>query len=105
MTMRIVGVKYNKMLAAMRAVVDFLGGPAAVNAKAEENKFTQRRKLWDLWHIASDNMQYDDTHPWFVSGRWKRIIPQDTTFDMYSGGDCDSHIETALKQIGKELGL
>jgi hypothetical protein len=104
-TMKIVAAKYAKMLAGMRAVVDHLGGPAVVNDKAHTSGFSETRSLWDLWHIVSDNLKYDDSHPWFISGRWTRLIPQDATFDVYSDGANDSHIETALKRIAKELRL
>ena len=101
MVMKIKGDKYATMLAAMRAVVDYLGGPATI----KQGGLGQMALLWTLWNIASDNLRYDDTHPWFKNGKWKRVIPQNASFDMYSDDDNDRTIETALKAIGRELGL
>lgn len=33
--------------------------------------------MWLLLSIVSRNRAYDDLHPGFVSGAWKRILPYD----------------------------
>jgi hypothetical protein len=101
--MKIFGTKYEKMKAAMRAVIEFAGGPASV--KAAYAKLSPARMLWDTWHSASRNLLYDDNHPAFKSGQWSRVHPHDLHFDLWSDDVNDRHIETALKHLGKELGL
>jgi transposase len=103
--MKIKGTKYATMLDAMRAVVDDYGGPSAVKAAQAERQWTDMAVLWNLWHVCQRNLSYDDTHPAFAQGVWKRIIPQNTAFDMYSDDDNDTHLATALRKIGRELGL
>lgn len=106
--MRVKPQKYEKIKNAIRAVADHYG-PA--NVKADVGKevngkpLTPMGMMWALFTVADRNMRYDDTHPHFQSGRWVRIIPTDPSFDMYSDGDNDQHLATALKKIGKELGL
>jgi hypothetical protein len=102
-TMKIVGSKYETMKAAMRAVVEYAGGPAPV--KAAYAKLSSGRMLWDLWHAASRNLLYDDSHPMFANGRCSRVHPHEPHFDLWSDDVNDRHIETALKHIGRELGL
>ena len=84
-------------------MVENEGGPAPV--KAIYAKLTQMRMLWDVWHVASHNLLYDDNHPAFSNGLWSRVHPYEPHFDIYSDNVNDRHIETALKQIGRELGL
>jgi hypothetical protein len=86
---------YNKMLAALRAVVEDKGGPTGAGRGLSN--------LWQLWWIANDNLLYDDNHPYFKSGHWKRIVPHDPQFSLRDYND--SHIETAIKRAGKELGV
>lgn len=61
---------------------------------------------WKLYHVAIDNLQYDDDHPFFQNGRWDRIIPYIGPFqkELYNYLN-DAHIDTALRQIQKQLGL
>jgi hypothetical protein len=101
--MKINGVKYDTMKNAMQAVVNHFGGASAVKEFYKHK--TSDGMLWALWHITSDNMRYDDTHPNFRFGLWTRIIPQNPSFDMYSDNHNDVHIATALRKIGKELGI
>ena len=66
-----------------------------------------RKSLWELWYIAFDDLTYDDTHPYYVSGRWTRIVPHNPDFAKGFGAAQykDAHITTALKRIAKELNL
>lgn len=61
--------------------------------------------LWQLFHMAYDNLQYEDTHPFFQQGRWTRVYPYTPSFKLYENGLNDDHIATALRSISKELGL
>jgi hypothetical protein len=101
--MKINGTKYDTMFHGMQAVVKHLGGPVAVKATFEA--LTERRMLWDLWHTVDKDLRYDDAHPNFQSGGWIRVIPQNPTFDVFSDGVNDAHIETTLRRIGQELGI
>jgi hypothetical protein len=100
---KIHGAKYATMLAGMRAVVEYYGGPAEILATYADGNVT--RMLWSLWNRVDENLRYDDSHPAFQSGHWQRILPPNPSFDMYSDGDNDTHILTALKRIGRELGI
>ncbi len=101
--MRIKAQQYDTMRVALKAVVDHAGGAEAVRKQYATK--TMGRLLWDLWHVAEDNLRYDDTHPGFANGHWPRVFPHNPSFDLYANGVNDSHIETALRKIGKELGL
>ena len=98
--MKITGSKYETM-AAVKAVVEYAGGPAKV--KAAYAALTEKRLIWDLWHAASANILYDDAHPRFALGMCTRVYPHDPNFDLWSDGVADAHIETALYKIWREL--
>jgi hypothetical protein len=102
--MKVKGQKYNTMLAAMRAIIEHYGLKVIRNRYAGSG-LTCRRMVWDVWRPAHNNLQYDDTHPFFANGTWTRITPHVAGFDMYSEDTHDTHIETALKRIALELGL
>jgi hypothetical protein len=101
----------NKMRAAMKAVVEQLGGVEGWNSSRLQRRnigHTDTRILWDTWHRASNNLMYDDKHPMFAPGRIVRCIPHDPEFNMnalYAPGVNDSHIESAIFAIAEELGL
>ncbi len=104
--MKINGTKYATMTAAMRAVVETAGGAARVREHFAASGLTTLRMLWDVWNGADRNLRYDDSHPAFASGQWTRAYPQDAGFNLYADPSVnDTHIETALKKIGRELGL
>lgn len=55
-----------------------------------------------------DSLQYDDNHPFFADGTWKRYAEHQENFDLYLDNGqtlCDNHINTALKRIAKELNI
>lgn len=61
--------------------------------------------LYALLNIVSRNRAYDDNHPFFQNGKWKRILPYDgrNYCFYYDDNTNDSHVETLLKSIKKEL--
>lgn len=63
------------------------------------------KTMWDIHAIVSRNRAYDDNHPNFKSKAWKRFLPFDgrNYCWYYDAGLDDSHVETALKKIRKEL--
>jgi len=112
--MKIHPIIYKLMFAAMKAVVENLGGAAKVNADLQDQikkqgsnpHKTSIGNIWNIWHSASDNLMYSDAHPLFQNGKWTRVYPQHPGFDPYAAGNVnDNHIETALKAIAKELGI
>jgi hypothetical protein len=100
--MKITGRKLDTMRRAFGAVANHVG-IAALRQNAAKHGHSQTRLLWDVWHEASSQLRYDDTHP-----RWRtrtRCVPCDVSFDAYTDGCADSHIETALRVIAREVGL
>lgn len=66
---------------------------------------TLKRMLFDLLYFTTYDLMYDDTHPAYQNGR-VRINPHVPGFDIYEKDSLnDEHIFTALKKIGKEIGL
>lgn len=96
--MKIKGEKYNTMFAAVKAVIEFCGMEKFKNGVTTAD-------IWLVWHYAWNNIQYDDSHPFFISGRWTRVFPYNADFQLYSDGDNDDHIITALKRIFRELDI
>jgi hypothetical protein len=63
------------------------------------------KAMWQLLSILSRNRAYDDTHPGFASGTWKRVLPFDGReyCFYYAGGASDEHAATLLRAAKKEL--
>lgn len=100
--MRIKGEKLRVMETAFAAVVKKIGKEALLTYFSSSSN---RLMVWDIWRIAWRNLQYDDSHPLYQNGTWQRIVPPNLSFDLYSDGDNDTHIETALIHIAKKCGL
>lgn len=98
--MKIQGQKYEKMKAAYTAVVNHIGLEVIKNWLKDHS---ETLVIWSIWWKANTNLTLDDNHPTFV--RQKRILPYDASFNMYSNGENDNHIKTALKKISRELGV
>lgn len=60
--------------------------------------------VWGIYHRILEDHAYDDEHPSYKAGR-KRVCKYDgrSTQYWYKKGYDDSHINTALKKIKKEL--
>lgn len=66
---------------------------------------TGLKTMWKLLDIISKNRAYDDSHPGFASGAWKRVLPfdgRDYCF-YYADGANDTHVQTLLRHIQKSL--
>jgi hypothetical protein len=63
------------------------------------------KTMWQMLGILSRNRAYDDTHPGFASGQWKRVLPFDGReyCFYYAGGANDDHAATLLRAAKKEL--
>lgn len=97
-------VLYTKMFNAFKDVMEYHGGANAIKQAEQQAGLTRKRTIWDIWHSASDNLRYDDNHPRYR--KLKRILPYDASFNLYEDDSVnDSHIETALNHIAKQLGL
>lgn len=93
---------YEKMKTAMELMINSFGGSQKINERfANKSRIT---KLWSIWNAASFDLMYDDTHPAYR--KKQRVVPYEEGFNVYNDDDInDSHIETALKKIGTELGI
>lgn len=104
--MKMTKTRYSLLKAAMRAVAEYYG-PAVLIEYAEARN--EKQMIWLLHLKATDQLQYDDTHPFFVNGTWQRIYPHQPGFKMYTDDNGaslnDTHIGTAIFRIGRELGL
>ena len=99
--MRINGQKLATMKAAMTAVLEYFGKAAVASRIANSDRTII---AWNAWNIASDHLRYNDTHP-AILRRLRELVPQDPTFDAYSNGDNDSHIQTAILKILRDNGF
>ena len=61
--------------------------------------------LWTLLRKVSTDRAYDDSHPGFSSGKWKRVLPYDGRgyCFYYIDGANDKHVETLLKATLRQL--
>ena len=80
------------------------------NLLAYAKTMTEEAFVWKLWNRVSDDWRDDDNHPRFQNHpgfkAHVRINPhKDRMWSIYNLGLNDSHIETALKRICKELQL
>ncbi len=66
---------------------------------------TGLKGLYNLLYIVSENLAYDDNHPFFVNKKWPRILPYDGRdyCYFYENGANDSHVETLLKKIKQNI--
>jgi hypothetical protein len=101
--MRVKAAKYQVILAAMRAIIEHVGKERIWQSYLRES---DERMVWDCWHKIHYDLLYADTHPAYQPPHNRtRVLPQNTNFDMYSDGDNDRHIGTALMKAARELGL
>jgi len=105
--MKIKGEKYEIMNDAIEKFVDHHSKEKVklFLHNAHLQKGAIRGAIWRIWHEVEKNLLFSDEHPAFKNGTWIRIIPYNTNFKTYSNEDCDSHLETALKKILKDLGV
>ena len=63
------------------------------------------RDMYFLLDRVSIQRSYDDFHPGFQNGTWKRILPcdgRDYCF-YYEDGANDDHVSTLLRHVKKKL--
>ena len=62
-------------------------------------------RAFEILNVVSRDHAYDDSHPAFVSGQWRRVLPFDgRKYCFYYVDDAtDNHVRTLLKYVIKEL--
>lgn len=92
---------YNSMKNDFKEVINKTGFDF-VNA---DHGKTGLRVMYLILNKISHDRAYDNSHPGFKQGAWKRILPYDgRKFCFYYVEGCnDTHVATALKNIKKEL--
>ena len=61
--------------------------------------------MYRLYNQATYDLQFDDTHPAFAEHGRKRRVRYNPEFVLYPPGCNDSHLDTLLKYVAKEIGL
>lgn len=89
------------LTADIRAVADHY----KVDIATADGGKTGLKTMYGLLDIVSKNRAYNDSHPGFASGHWKRILPYDgRNYCWYYENECDdSHVATLLKRIKSDL--
>lgn len=103
--MKITAEKYAEIRDGIKTIVDGVG---LETIKMHYAGKTVGRIMWDLFSALWFDKQFDDNHPSYVQGVKRRILPQtDPNWlnNLYNSGINDSHIETALKKVAKELNI
>lgn len=98
--MKMTPQRYDELKTGIKQIVDHYGRQNLGTPKSPTSL------LWKLFHAVTEDFQYHDDHPLYRQR--SRILPhQDDHWlnKMYASGLNDTHIETALKRIGKELNL
>ncbi len=96
--------KYAEIKEGIRQIVDH-HGKAKIQDGFKGKSITAM--MFALFAALWFDLQYEDTHPAYVAGRVRILPHKDHGWlnNLYNSGLNDSHIETALKKIAKELGL
>ena len=76
-----------------------------MDLKAMDHGKTGLKAMWSLLAAVSQNLAYNDSHPMYVQGVVKRILPYDGRDYCwyYEGGADDSHVATLLKKIKSNI--
>lgn len=90
---------------AMKADILSVAKALQIDIKSADGGSTGLKTMWELLHKVSQDRAFDDSHPAFQSGAWKRVLPCDKrNYCFYYADDCDdSHVETALRKIKDSL--
>lgn len=76
-----------------------------IDLMKEDHGTTGLKAMYALQTITERNRSYDDQHPGFAQGHWKRVLPHTgrKSCYLYDLGLNDTHIATALRKIKEEL--
>ena len=85
---------------------DFLTIMKESNYVMKDNPENDIKNGFYLLDILCRNRSYDDKHPAFASGHWKRVLPFDGRkycfyYDIDNAND--SHVETLIKSVMKSI--
>ena len=99
--MKLTAIDYEQLKADILHAALALG----VNIATAEGGKTGLLTMHGLHTVVDRNRAYDDTHPGFSSGAWKRVLPYTgrNYCHLYEAGLNDAHIATALNRIKTEL--
>ena len=89
------------MVADFRAIIDVYG----IDLTAEDHGKSGLKVMHALHTVQCRNRAYDDNHPGFAGGHWKRVLPHDGRdyCFLYVDGANDTHVETLLRAVKKTL--
>lgn len=99
--MKITPENYTALKEDIQAIVNHY----KFDIKTADHGKTGCKTMWQLFHAAGLERSQDDSHPAFTRGR-TRVLPCVGVWwgdRLYKQGLNDSHIETALKAIRKEM--
>lgn len=79
--------------------------PVAVTCETINHGESGLYFMYELVNKISIDRAYDDEHPCFKSGKWKRILPCDNReyCFYYVDGANDDHLNTLLRAVKKKL--
>lgn len=94
--MKIKAEQYNEMKEAIQKIVDFYGPENFCGSN-------MKQVMWQLFHRVAFDFMNDDTHPNYTMR--PRINPHKPGWKMYHDGINDTHWNTVLNKILKELNI
>lgn len=94
---------FASVLSDIRAIADYY----KVDVSTSDGGKTGLKTMYALFDVLCKNRAYDDSHPGFATGAWKRVLPfdgRDYCF-LYAGGCDDSHVATLLRKVKSAMEL
>lgn len=94
-------MKLKHLFDSLRADIETVATALDINIPTADDGKTGLKTMYSLLDIISRNRAYDDEHPSFKSGLWKRMLPFDGRpyCFYYADGANDTHVATLLKAI------
>ncbi len=94
-------MKLAKHFDSLRADILAIAQAYGVDIATSDGGQTGLKTMYALHDIVCKNRAYDDSHPGFSGGHWKRVLPYDGRpyCFLYEGGCDDSHVATLLRRI------
>lgn len=98
-------MKLAHLLPSLKSDIAAVFNAFGVDPRTADGGKTGLKAMYAALDVVSRNRAYDDNHPGFQGGSWKRVLPYDGRpyCFYYEGGADDSHVITLLKRIKDEL--
>jgi hypothetical protein len=98
-------MKLKHLFDSLHADIVAVAAAGNVDLKNADGGKTGLKAMYAALNAVSVNRAYDDEHPGFKSGHWKRVLPFDGRDYCwyYEGGADDTHVATLLRAILKSL--